>query len=39
MKNIQVIDGADNCTYDIFAIDDADYRVIFPGGRGVRVRS
>jgi hypothetical protein len=30
MKNIQVIDGADNCTYDIFSVDDDDFRSIFP---------
>ena len=32
MKNIQVIDGTENCVYDIFAASDADFRVIF--GRG-----
>lgn len=31
MKNIQIIDGADNCTYDIYAISDNDFEVIFPG--------
>ena len=31
MKNIQVIDGADNCTYDIFQISDKDFKFIFPG--------
>jgi hypothetical protein len=31
MKNIQVIDGADNCTYDIYATNDADFEAIFPG--------
>ena len=30
MKNIQVIDGADNCTYDIFEISDEDFKIIFP---------
>lgn len=30
MKNIQVIDGADNCTYDIFAISEEDFDTIFP---------
>jgi len=30
MKNIQVIDGADNCTYSIFAISDDDFKIIFP---------
>ncbi len=35
MKNIQVIDGAENCTYDLFAIDDADFDLIFPEGRDI----
>lgn len=39
MKNIQVIDGANNCTYDIFAIDDADFLTIFPGGQDVEFAS
>ncbi len=30
MKNIQVIDGADNCTYSIFAIESAGFRNLFP---------
>jgi hypothetical protein len=30
MKNIQVIDGAVNCVYDIFCASDADFREIFP---------
>lgn len=30
MKNIQVIDGALNCTYDLFAVTDEDFRSIFP---------
>ncbi|MEP0006954.1 MAG: hypothetical protein ABJ387_10380 [Balneola sp.] len=30
MKNIQVIDGADNCTYDIFAISEKDFDLLFP---------
>jgi hypothetical protein len=30
MKNIQVIDGALNCTYDIFAISDEDFAQLFP---------
>ncbi|GAB3339302.1 hypothetical protein [Marilutibacter aestuarii] len=31
MPNIQVIDGADNCTYDVFAISVDGFREIFPG--------
>jgi len=30
MKNIQVVDGADNCTYSIFSIGDAGFCRIFP---------
>ncbi|MEQ9351690.1 MAG: hypothetical protein RJQ00_03820 [Vicingaceae bacterium] len=30
MKNIQVIDGADNCTYDIFAVSEEDFDTLFP---------
>jgi len=29
MKNIQVIDGADNCAYDIFSINKRDFKLIF----------
>ncbi|MEM6414375.1 MAG: hypothetical protein AAF720_06930 [Pseudomonadota bacterium] len=31
MKNIQVIDGADNCAYDVYKVSDEDFKVIFPG--------
>jgi hypothetical protein len=30
MKNIQVIDGARNCVYDIFAATDEEFALIFP---------
>jgi hypothetical protein len=30
MKNIQVIDGAENCAYDIFAAEDDEFQIIFP---------
>ena len=30
MKNIQVIDGADNCAYDVFAADEDEFKAIFP---------
>lgn len=30
MKNIQVIDGALNCAYDVFAVDDDIFFLIFP---------
>jgi len=31
MKNIQIIDGACNCVYDIFAATDEEFALIFPG--------
>lgn len=31
LKNIQVIDGALNCTYSIFQATAAEFRSIFPG--------
>ncbi|WP_084158722.1 hypothetical protein [Solidesulfovibrio alcoholivorans] len=30
MKNIQIIDGAINCTYDIFSATESEFRAIFP---------
>jgi hypothetical protein len=30
MKNIQVIDGASNCSYDIFAMTEEEFRILFP---------
>ena len=30
MKNIQIIDGADNCVYDIFACTEEEFALIFP---------
>jgi len=30
MKNIQVIDAAKNCTYDIFSATEEDFVAIFP---------
>jgi len=35
MPNIQVIDGADNCVYDIFAATDEEFAVVFPPGEDV----
>ena len=35
MKNIQVIDGAVNCVYDIFQATDLEFSVIFPEGQNV----
>ena len=33
MKNVQVIDGADNCTYSIYAFTDGEFLKIFPAAR------
>ncbi|WP_427501686.1 hypothetical protein ACQE3E_23720 (plasmid) [Methylomonas sp. MED-D] len=35
MKNIQVIDGAANSVYDIFAATDDEFALIFPEGQDV----
>jgi hypothetical protein len=35
MKNIQVIDGADNCVYDIFQATDDEYNLIFISGQDI----
>ncbi|MCB1915537.1 MAG: hypothetical protein KDG52_07465 [Rhodocyclaceae bacterium] len=35
MKNIQVIDGAVNSVYDIFAATDDEFSLIFPDGHDV----
>lgn len=35
MKNIQVIDDAVNCTYEVFSIDDESFDQIFPEGRDI----
>ena len=35
MKNIQVIDGAVNCVYDIFAATDQEFALIFPDGHDI----
>lgn len=35
MKNIQVIDSAINCVYDVFALDDAEFDLLFPPGQDI----
>lgn len=35
MKNIQVIDGADNCVYDIFQATEAEFAAIFQDGTDI----
>lgn len=35
MKNIQIIDGALNCTYSIFAVNDVEFEMLFPNGTDI----
>jgi hypothetical protein len=35
MKNIQVIDDAENCTYSIFSASEEDFSAIFPNGTDI----
>lgn len=35
MKNIQVIDGAINSVYDIFAATDKEFSLVFPEGQDI----
>jgi hypothetical protein len=35
MKNIQIIDGANNCTYSVFSATDEGFAAIFPDGADV----
>ena len=35
MKNIQIIDGANNCVYDIFAATDEEFFMIFQNGADI----
>lgn len=35
MKNIQIIDAADNCVYDIFQATDEEFALIFPPGEDI----
>lgn len=35
MKNIQVIDRADNCVYDIFAATDEEFELVFQKGQDI----
>jgi hypothetical protein len=38
VKNIQIIDGADNATYSIFQATDEEFEAIFPGpGQDIEV--
>ena len=33
MKNIQVIDGAENCSFSVYSISDDDFALLFPQER------
>ena len=35
MKNIQIIDGAENCVYDIFSATDEEFALVFPDGTDI----
>jgi len=35
LKNVQVIDSADNCTYSVYEITDDEFAVLFPGGADI----
>jgi len=35
MKNIQIIDGAQNCVYDIFSATDEEFSLIFHDGKDI----
>lgn len=35
MKNIQVIDGAVNCVYDVFSATEEEFNLIFPSGTDI----
>jgi hypothetical protein len=35
MKNIQIIDGAQNCVYDIFAATEEEFALVFPAGTDI----
>jgi hypothetical protein len=35
MKNIQIIEGAINCVYDIFAVTNEEFALIYPDGTNI----
>ncbi|WLS08195.1 hypothetical protein Q9314_18790 [Shinella sumterensis] len=37
MKNIQIIDDADNATYSLFQATEAEFEAIFPNGRDIEL--
>lgn len=32
MKNIQIVDSAENCTYSVYEITDEQFAILFPNG-------
>lgn len=30
MKHIQVVDGADNCVFPVYAVSERDFKLLFP---------
>ena len=37
MKNVQIIDGADNATFSVFQATDEEFAVIFPNGQDMEL--
>lgn len=37
MKNVQIIDGADNATFSVFQATEAEFTTIFPEGRDMEL--
>jgi hypothetical protein len=37
MKNIQIIDGAENATFSVFQATEAEFEAIFPDGRDIEL--
>jgi hypothetical protein len=35
LKNVQVIDAAENCTYSVYEITDDEFAVLFPNGSDI----
>lgn len=35
MKNIQIVDGAENCVYDIFAATEEEFALVFQPGTDI----
>jgi hypothetical protein len=37
MKNVQIIDGANNATFSVFQATDEEYAALFPSGRDMEL--